>query len=535
MHKRIYGIEREYGLFPRPAYEFADMSLFFNLFLPRTREGAEITPPGSEFLANGGRARVDSGGHPEIATAECGSVRDCVVCDKAGERIFEDIALRFNTGTLPRRNGKIIDPNIQAEIARFGGLTFFKNNAGPSSLLSLSRDSWGWGQLARTPSSTYESWGSHLNMLLDKREVSKYDAAYILSPFCFSSAWLTGSGMVWVTSSGHLAYSMSQRLPFVHKLYNQGATDKDKPMFLLRDEALADPDKYYRLQCSGLDSSVCEWQTYVPLVIMGIIIRMAEDHAISTSDYCTTNNPFQFQVDLAEIKERTLRWGCEREPFSFRGETHTVASLHRKYYLEPILAFKASGVSWSDEEEDGVQKYEFLIKAFERARSSRELAKILAPYIGWAAKLHYLILPHMRQNGYSFGCSSELPIRIVAKRGGIIRTNAWERLKIFDNFFLDVRRDKSFYHTLAGHGLIRRIVSEEEIVRMKEYVPLGTRAEARDKRMAELRGRDDVVLTSLDWTYLNYHYMEGDKSAGTVTERDSDPLNPDPRCFKTSE
>ena len=43
------------------------------------------------FLENGSRLYLDVGSHPEYATAECDSIYDVVVQDKAGERILENL------------------------------------------------------------------------------------------------------------------------------------------------------------------------------------------------------------------------------------------------------------------------------------------------------------------------------------------------------------------------------------------------------------------------------------------------------------
>jgi proteasome accessory factor A len=43
------------------------------------------------FLRNGARLYLDVGSHPEYATAECDSIRELVVHDKAGERILEGL------------------------------------------------------------------------------------------------------------------------------------------------------------------------------------------------------------------------------------------------------------------------------------------------------------------------------------------------------------------------------------------------------------------------------------------------------------
>lgn len=516
MRKRIFGLERETAFYPHEAYTMSESPVRnkVELLRPHTRNGVSIYPAGSEFIIHGGRAYWDTGDHFEMSTPECSTARDLVIWDKAGERILEDIARVLSTsGSSASR--------LRAKLARFGGCTFLKNNVGVDTQRSALED------VGYASSKTYISWGSHLNLLLNIREAKYADARRILGPFLFSSSWLTGSGLVWVTDDGRFVYLLSQRAPFITKFEDGCSTTLKKPMFLWRDRPLADEKQYYRIHIIGLDSAMCEWQTYVPAVILGILLRMIEDGVLDVSHYCSDPTDFS---ELFTMKHTTMQWGKERDQFCFQGETHTAASLHRKYYLEPILAYKASGVAWSNEEEDGLRKYEFLLGLFEQARSSEELAEAFAPFEDWAAKLHYIILPDMRRHGYSFENRPDNLVQISAGKGKTKEVNVWSRLRVFDNFYHDVRRDRGLYYQLVKAGLVERLVSEEEIMFAKEHPPSGNRAEGRDKRICELRLRNETRLETVYWTFLGYaENISAEENK--IREMNDDPFSPDPAAF----
>ena len=66
------------------------------------------------FLVNGARLYLDVGSHPEYATAECDSIDQVVVHDKAGERILEQL--------LDSAEERLQDEGIR------GTVHLFKNN-----------------------------------------------------------------------------------------------------------------------------------------------------------------------------------------------------------------------------------------------------------------------------------------------------------------------------------------------------------------------------------------------------------------------
>lgn len=507
MQDRIYGLEDEYALHPHRVLE-RNFQLAQDVIMalsPRERNGIPVVPFCREyFMANQGRLYVDSPGlHFEAATQECANAHDLVVCDKADERILERIANKVNAADNPQSDTGMWWLKIESE--RFGGLAFLKTNIAPN----VERD--------RIPDKVdrfgkqYTSWGRHMNILLDRTKITQYQAVDILAPFVCASHWFTGAGFVF-TDGTRPRYALSQRALFVNKTRDTEAiaSDQKKPVFLLRDEPLADRERYYRLQIVGLDSSLCEWPTYVSAGVMGLALRMAEDGFIRTEDYRTDyyKSVWHFYRDCLEMQDATVWLGTERDNFKFQGRDYNAGSLHRELYLDRMRAYKASNVPWNDEEDDIMEKYETLIELFEKAQSSEELAELLAPFVNQAAKLYYLILPDMRRRGYSFASRSDARIGASEHSSG---TSVGDRLKLLDARYHDTRRDRGLYYQLVKRGMIERIVGEEEIARaMNEPLP-GTRAERRGCAVQEMM-KNRVFIHSVSWQYAQGYYAGEDRN-----------------------
>jgi hypothetical protein len=91
VHKRIFGIENEYGVTctfhgqRRLSPDEVARYLF--------RRVVSWGRSSNVFLRNGARLYLDVGSHPEYATPECDSLISLVAHDKAGERILEGLVV----------------------------------------------------------------------------------------------------------------------------------------------------------------------------------------------------------------------------------------------------------------------------------------------------------------------------------------------------------------------------------------------------------------------------------------------------------
>jgi Pup amidohydrolase len=452
----------------------------------------------------------------EYATAECKSVSDAIASDKAGERILTRIAGAMNTN--------FFSADARALFAQRGGITFLKNNTG--SRLSHQE----LRECKFRSSLSYSSYGTHLNILCyadAARGIAYANAKTVTAPFILTSAWFSGAGLLWVDDNGAMRFSLSQRTPFLAEIESGVATSDEakfpeRPVFVSRLGESYFGSSLFRLHITAFDSCMAEPQTYVVMVILGILMRMLEDGFLRAERYKEDARC------LLRIAHSVSWWDGARQPFLFQGRKFSVASLHRRLYLRPIEAYKASGVPWSDEEEDGLRKYRFFITALKCARSPRQLAEALAPYADWAAKLHYYILPDMERRGYSFGSP---PDAVISGTRTGKETTAWARLKFFDTMYHDTRRERGLYYRLVARDCVERIIADDtRIARAEEYPPSDTRAFGRVERIKLLYQQGcRIFLNTNPEEFSAIRYRAADNC--DIWERNPDPLNFDPEAF----
>jgi len=157
VHRRIFGIENEYGVTctfhgqRRLSPDEVARYLF--------RRVVSWGRSSNVFLRNGARLYLDVGSHPEYATPECDSIRDLVIHDKAGERILE--------GLVQSAEQRLREEGIRGEVF------LFKNNT----------DSAG------------NSYGCHENYLVEREgDFTKFTD--VLIPFLVTRQIFAGLGRV---------------------------------------------------------------------------------------------------------------------------------------------------------------------------------------------------------------------------------------------------------------------------------------------------------------------------------------------------
>ena len=89
MHKRIFGVETEFGI----SYSSPDSRPLSPEEIARYlfRKVVSWGRSSNVFLPNGSRLYLDVGSHPEYATAECDDLVQLIIQDRAGELILDDL------------------------------------------------------------------------------------------------------------------------------------------------------------------------------------------------------------------------------------------------------------------------------------------------------------------------------------------------------------------------------------------------------------------------------------------------------------
>jgi proteasome accessory factor A len=235
MHRRIFGIETEYGVTCtfRGQRRLSPDEVARYLF----RRVVSWGRSSNVFLRNGARLYLDVGSHPEYATPECDDLVELVTHDRAGERILE--------GLLIDAEHRLRDEGIH------GDVYLFKNNT----------DSAG------------NSYGCHENYLVGRHgEFSRL--ADVLIPFLVTRQLVTGAGKVLQTPRGAV-FSMSQRAEHIWEGVSS-ATTRSRPIINTRDEPHADADRFRRLHVIVGDSSMSETTTLLKVASTDLVIRLVE-------------------------------------------------------------------------------------------------------------------------------------------------------------------------------------------------------------------------------------------------------------------
>src|SRR5262245_31771557 len=236
MKRRIFGLESEYGVTCTRHGSTVLPADILARYLFEEMVPYAATP--NLFLENGARLYVDTGFRPEYASPECDDLLDLVACDRAGERIIEDLVRRAER-QLPEHG---VTGRIQA----------FKNNT----------DSAG------------NSYGCHENYLVS-RDTPYGPLVEALIPFLVTRQIFAGAGKIHRGPQG-VQYHVSQRALHISDELS-GSTVSGRPMINTRDEPHADAGRFRRLHVIVGDSNMSEVTTYLKVGTTALVLDMIED------------------------------------------------------------------------------------------------------------------------------------------------------------------------------------------------------------------------------------------------------------------
>ena len=287
MDRRIFGLETEYGVTCtfKGQRRLSPDEVARYLF----RRVVSWGRSSNVFLRNGSRLYLDVGSHPEYATAECDSIPQLIVHDRAGERILE--------GLVTDAQRRLRDEGIS------GDIYLFKNNT----------DSAG------------NSYGCHENYLIERHgEFAKM--ADQLIPFLVSRQIITGAGKVLQTPRG-AQYCVSQRADHIWEGVSS-ATTRSRPIINTRDEPHADAELYRRLHVIVGDSNMSEVTTMLKVGTADLVLRMIEAGVVMRD--MSLENPIrairEMSHDLTGRKTVKLSTGRELSALEMQWEYYEKAA-----------------------------------------------------------------------------------------------------------------------------------------------------------------------------------------------------------------
>ncbi|MBK5307742.1 MAG: proteasome accessory factor PafA2 [Frankiaceae bacterium] len=313
------------------------------------------------ILTNGARLYVDHA-HPEYSTPEVTNPRDCVIWDKAGERVMALAAERALSvpGTAP--------------------IHLYKNNTD--------------GKGA--------SYGTHENYLM-ARATSFAEIVRHLTPFFVSRQVVTGAGRVGLGQDGRgEGFQLSQRADFFEVEVGLETTLK-RPIINTRDEPHADPEKYRRLHVIIGDANLSEISTYLKVGTTSLVLSMIEDRWL-------TENGVDLQVEAPVTSLRAVSHDHSlTHLLTMRDGRRLTAVQLQLEYLEQARKYVEDrlGTDVDDQTSDVLTRWESVLDrlASDPMSLSRELdwvakLSLLEGYreregLGWdAAKLHLVDLQY---------------------------------------------------------------------------------------------------------------------------------------------
>jgi len=346
MERRIYGLENEYGVTCtlRGQRRLSPDEVSRYLFRKVVTWGRSS----NVFLENGSRLYLDVGSHPEYATAECDSLYEAVVHDKAGERILESLLISA-------------EERLREEGIR-GTIYLFKNNT----------DSAG------------NSYGCHENYLTSRSDdPSEHSKALI--PFLVSRSIFTGAGKIVHTARGPL-YSITQRADHIWETMSS-ATTRSRPIINTRDEPHADAERYRRLHVIVGDSNMSEYSTFVKIGSTACMLRMMEDPSVILRDM-TMENP------IRAIRDISHDITCRRTVLLASGREVSALDIQREYLNAALQYAQTRG--FTDLEQRALEMWEHCVTTIEDdpLKLDRE--------VDWVIK-HKLLSAYCAKNGIDLG------------------------------------------------------------------------------------------------------------------------------------
>src|SRR3954469_19336862 len=264
--RKVCGIETEYGIVLRGvggSNPVTASSLLINAYVSQqqrkvewdfedespgrdargfAREGAmapEVeTHLVNAVLTNGARYYVDHA-HPEFSTPECADARECVLYDKAGERILAR-SMKAALQVLPTGHDIVV----------------YKNNSDRKG----------------------NSYGTHENYLMDRAVPFGRIVQHVM-PHFISRQIYTGAGKVGsevLAGESQIPFQLTQRADFFEEEVGLETTLK-RPIVNTRDEPHADAQKYRRLHVIVGDANMAEVSTYLKVGVTALVLAMIED------------------------------------------------------------------------------------------------------------------------------------------------------------------------------------------------------------------------------------------------------------------
>lgn len=319
------------------------------------------------------------------------------------------------------------------------------------------------------------SYGCHENYLVG-RPGEFSNLSDVLLPFLVSRQVVVGAGKVLATPRG-TRFAFSQRADHVWEGVSS-ATTRSRPIINTRDEPHADPELYRRLHVIVGDSNMAEPTVQLKVAATDLVLRMIEEGVQFPN--VTLENP------IRAIREISHDLTGRNTVKLSNGKTIRGTEIQAEYLLAAQKFVAERGLS-TPELDAWLDLWERGVRAVEQQDPS-----LVDQELDWAIKLRL--------------------IRRYTERNGVGLEDA--RVARMDLAYHDIDPERGLYHRLVQRGMVRRVITDEQIQAASELPPQTTRAKLRGDfiRHAQEKRRDFTV----DWVHLKVN----DQTQRTVLCKD---------------
>jgi proteasome accessory factor A len=304
------------------------------------------------------------------------------------------------------------------------------------------------------------SYGSHENYLV-KRSTPFADLVRYLTTFFVSRQVVCGAGRVGIgqDGSGH-GFQLTQRADFFEVEVGLETTLK-RPIINTRDEPHADPDRYRRLHVIIGDANLAETSIYLKLGTTALVLAMIEDGFLE--------DPLSLATPVASLRAVSHDPTLAHQVELTDGRSMTALQLQWEFHntAAKYVAHKY-GYDVDPQTRDVLATWESVLTKLER--DPMECANEL----DWVAKLQLL--------------------ESYRERDGLDWNSA--KLALIDLQYSDLRPDRGLYQRLVARGRMKRIATDEEILRAVTEPPEDTRAYFRGRCLAKFP--EEIAAASWD-------------------------------------
>jgi proteasome accessory factor A len=306
------------------------------------------------------------------------------------------------------------------------------------------------------------SYGCHDNYCMSRDVPFDYIKNSIM-PFFVTRQIFAGAGKVGIeTESGLYSagfFQLSQRADFFTVEVSVDTMSR-RPIINTRDEPHADPKKYRRLHVIVGDANMSEYATALKIGTTALVIDLIEKQLIPRELILT--NPVK---DIKEIsRDQMYQWQVKLND----GRTISAIDIQRQY-----LSLAQKHLSGRDYDTDWVlAEWEDVLNKLERDPAS------LFDRLDWAAK-KWLLEEFIESEKLTWD-------------------DPW--LQSIDLEYHNIDTESGLYYELLRKGIMRRVITDEQIHHAIFHPPGGTRAYFRGKSLEKFR----PYVKSVQWDSITF-------------------------------